>query len=349
MSQAPTISAPRARGQRLLLAAVVAVMALFTLPVARAQTTMLRWKWNPGDTLRYRMNQEMKQTITGIDDKEVSWTVQYIVRQDVKSVSDRGVATIEQTYESGTVSAVEQPGERVKYDSQNPKDADKIGHRLIAPYAAFIGKTITFDVGPEGEVPRLEGASAIVDSALANMKSDPMMAMLLGQFRESLGDEAMRRQLELALRVVPARSCKTGDQWKVSLDQDMPLVGTLRNDVTYKLKRLSERKGAQLATIDASGKLSQVAGGGAEGEEGGMAAMLGGLIDIKLKSSNIEGDVSFDVENGRIQESGYSIESDWEIGIKGLGGDEEALPGEAAAAMKGTQRLEQRARLELIP
>ena len=119
-------------GQRWLLAIVVAGMAVFTLPAANAQTTVLRWKWTPGDVLRYRINQEMTQTKTGLEEMQVSWTVQYIVRQEVKEVSGAGLATIEQTYESGTVTAHEDPGEKVRYDSANPGDKDKAGHRLIA-------------------------------------------------------------------------------------------------------------------------------------------------------------------------------------------------------------------------
>jgi hypothetical protein len=269
------------------------------------------------------------------------------VRQEVKSVTDRGIATVEQTYESGVINAEERPGEKVRYDSTREADKDKSGHRLIAPYAAFIGKTITFDVGPEGEVPRLTGASAIVDEALGKMQTDPMTSMLLASFRDSLGDEAMRKQLELALRVVPDRACKAGDHWEVALDQSMPIVGTIRNEVVYKVKKIAGKTGARMASIGAAGKLSQSAGGGGEG--GGMGAMLGGLIEITLKKSKIDGDVMFDVDEGRIQRSEYSVESDWEIGLKGAGGDgEDALPGEAAQAMKGTQHLEQTARLELI-
>jgi hypothetical protein len=336
-----------ARNVPMVVPVLVLVVCSMAWPALAQQSTMLRWNWAPGQVLRYHMNQEMKQTMTGIEDKEVSWTVQYVVRQEVKSVTEEGLATVEQTYESGIVTAVERPGERAKYDSTNHRDADQAGHRLIAPYAAFIGKTITFDVGPEGEVPRLTGASAIMDDAMSKMQTDPMTAMLIGQFRESLGDEAMRRQLELALRVVPDRKCRSGDKWEVSLDQSMPVVGTIRNEIVYKVRRFSGKAGAKVASIGATGKLVQLAGAGG-GEAGGLGAMLGGLIDIKLTRSKIEGDVDFDAQAGRIDESSYSIDSEWTIGVKGLGGDgEEPLPGEMGA-MKGTQKIEQRARLELI-
>lgn len=333
-----------ASGWRAWLSAA-AVVVCGAMPALAQQAAVLRWKWAPDQVLRYHMNQEMRQTITGIQDKDVSWTVQYVVRQNVKSVSDSGIATVEQTYESGVIAAEEKPGDKVRYDSTKESDKDKAGHRLIAPYAAFIGKTITFDVGPEGEVPRLTGASAIVDDALSKMQTDPMTAMLLASFKDSLGDEAMRKQLELALRVVPDRPCKAGDHWDVSLDQAMPIVGTIHNEVTYKVKKFAGKTGAKMASIDASGKLTQPAGGAGDG----MGAMLGGLIEITLKKSKIDGSVIFDVGEGRIQRSEYSVESDWDIGVKGAGGDgEDALPGEAAASMKGTQHLEQKARLELM-
>ncbi len=321
--------------------AAAAVLVCGAIPARAQQGTVLRWKWAPDQVLRYRLNQEMKQVKSGFEEQEVSWTVQYVIRQEVKSVSDSGIATVEQTYESGTVSAEERPGEKVKYDSTKDSDKDKAGHRLIAPYAAFIGKTITFDVGPEGEVPRLTGASAIVDEALSKLQTDPMTAMILAQFREALGDEGMRKDLELALRVVPDRACKTGDHWEVAFDQQMPIVGTLHNAITYKLKKLAGKAGARMASIDASGKISQGAGGGGGG--------LGALVDVKLKSSKIDGDIVFDADAGHITQSGYSIDSEWEFALKGGGGDDggDLLPGEATP-MKGTQKLQQRARLELI-
>src|SRR5690606_15189718 len=120
-----------------------------------------------------------------------------------------------------------------------------------------IGKSITFEVGPEGEVRRVTGASRILDEALAGVSADIATMVTIALYRQALSDEGVRRQLESALRIVPDRAVSRGDSLQVSVDQQRP-VGVVRGDVGYSLRGLAgEPDGRQAATIEAAGKLSQ--------------------------------------------------------------------------------------------
>lgn len=309
------------------------LIALLAAPVMAQprDSVMLRWKWAEGMVLEYDTTQEMRQIITGHNEQDVSWTISYRVRQEVESVDAEGVATVKQTYESGRVIAVEKGGERVEYDSKNPRDRDKGDHRLIKPYAAFIGKSITFRADPEGKVRSLEGASAILADAFqgavdANPLADPFVAM----FRASLSDESMRQALEQQLRVVPGNYVRVRDTWKVEAEQQMPLVGTLRNVTEYRLSRLRRGREGQTAEIDASGRIEQSEGG---------AGLLVALAEVQLTESKSEGSVSFSVEGGHIAASDMKLVMVFRIDLgAGLGLEDTVME----------QRFEQRARLELV-
>jgi len=316
------------------LAFVAVVFSVWLAGPVLAQprgSVMLRWDWAEGKVLEYDTMQEMRQVITGYNEQDVSWTISYRVRQEVESVDADGVATVKQTYTSGRVIAVEKGGERVEYDSKDPRDKDKAGHRLIKPYAAFIGKTIMFQADPEGKVRSLEGASAILADAFqravdANPLADPFVAM----FKASLNDESMRKALEQQLRVVPGSYVRVRDTWSVEAEQQMPLVGTLTNVTDYRVARLRRGRDGQTAEIEASGRIEQSDGG---------TGVLAALADVELIESKAEGSVSFSVEGGHIAASDMRLVMVFRIDLAaGLGLEDTVME----------QRFEQRARMDLV-
>lgn len=348
---------------RLLLALAFLLASLLPLSAAaQPRGTVLAWRWDEGAVRRYRVTQELEQDISGLQEKHVSWTISYLVKQEVRSVAAAtGVATVAQTYESGVVAAMERSEageERAAYDSSKPDAGDKAKHRLIAPYAAFVGETLVFDVDSEGKVLKLEGAQKILAKVMAGLgESNPMLAPILESYKQTLSDDSMRAELERQLRVVPGRSVRPRDDWKVAATQVMPLVGAVRNETTYTLERLRKDRDATIAEIRAEGTLRQEAAGAAPGGGGGGGGVgggvnpdpLGAMLDVKIESSAVRGQTRFDAEAGAIAASSYEIETVWKIGIKGGGELEEALRalgGGGAAGME--QRMRQRGGMELV-
>ena len=309
----------------------VAVVALSLAAIAHGQV-MLRWGWTEGRELVYDTEQTLAQRIDGPSDSSNEWTIRYRVRQVVKNVDASGYATIEQSYESGRIEASENGGAKLVYDSSKDAEQDR-AHRLIAPFAAFIGKTITFEVGPEGEVRRVTGASRILDEALANVSGDIAAMATIALYRQALSDEGLRRQLESALRIVPDKPVRRGESWTVVVDQPSP-VGVVRSETEYTLERLGRtRDGAQPVSIEAQGKLSKPGGG--DGPAG-----IGAMLEVKLIDSKITGDIEFVAgpDAGWIQRSSYTASSEWEL-LGLLGGGPDA---------KTTQSMRQSATMTLV-
>lgn len=304
---------------------LVVLLSSNVLAQPQPQTT-LHWKWTPGAVTTYRSTQDMDQQIASDgQNRQISLTLAYVVRQTVREVSDKGVATIAQEYESAVIDAKEQPGEQVRYDSKRQADASKRDHRLIKPYAAFVGKTITFEVDPEGKVLRVDGAAGILAEAFDGVsESNPLLAPLTAMYKQTLTDESIRASLERQLRVVPARTVRIGEKWNVQSEQRLPAVGTIRSDIAYMLKSITRNQ----AALDASGTLTQ------RTSDDPLAAMLG----VTMKQSRMSGSVSFDTDVGQIITS--TLESQMVFEFKPAGMD----LGEG----KVEQRIKQRATLERL-
>lgn len=334
MADAPTHS--RAWLAWLVLLAVTVAGAIS--PPARAQATelvALRWKWTAGETLRYRSTQEMTQTVRGGDDREVTWLVSYALVQKVTAVTPSGVATVEQTYESCQVNASERPGESVKYDSTKKQDEKLASHRLVKPYSAFVGKTVTFEITPEGQVLSLKGAAAILAEAFdAVGESNPLAAPLIEIYKGTLSEESLRAALERQLRVVPDRQVKPRDTWTVESDQTMPVVGTIRHELEHRLDRVQRTRDARTAVITTQGKLTQ---GGAANDP------LAALMSVTMTRSSVSGKTAFDANAGRIAQSEAASEMVFEIAVKLPGLDGEGGP------EKIEHSLRQMATLTLMP
>jgi len=272
----------------------------------------LRYRWREGDVARYVTGQEVTWEVkgagggddllgAGLGSQTNHWTILYGVTREVGLVDQRGVATVKQTYDWGRVKA-DASGERVEYDSRVPgaERDERKDHRLIKPFAAFIGKTIEFDVDAEGKVYAVRGAKEILDEATSAVsEGNPMLKALAGGAGPS--EESIRQELERQLRVIPGKRVRRGESWDVSGTQKMPLVGELKTSMTHKLGRYGRRGGQMLAEIESEGKIDQA--------PGGMGALM------KLSSSEIEGETKFLVDDGRIETSRYRVKMVFDLGM----------------------------------
>jgi hypothetical protein len=272
----------------------------------------LRYRWREGDVARYVTGQEVTWEVKGAGDELLGagggsqtnhWSILYGVTREVGLVDQRGVATVTQTYDWGSVKA-DASGEKVEYDSRVPGAADdeRKEHRLIKPFAAFIGKTIEFDVDAEGKVYAVRGAKEILDEATSAVgEGNPLVKALAGGAGPS--EESIRQELERQLRVIPGKRVRPRESWEVAGSQKMPLVGVLKTSVTHTLKRFG-RKGRQaVAEIESAGKIEQGDGG------------MGALGVMKLSESDVEGETEFLVDDGRIETSRYRVKMVFEMGM----------------------------------
>ncbi len=317
----------------MLRLSVFVLMSLF-VAVASAQDHLdLHWRWIEGRTLTYRVVEEMDQSIAGGEGTELKWVRTIRYREDVRRVDARGVATVDRTYEAVSV-VVTRDGRRVEYDSDRPGTHEAVSDPMIAPFAALVGKTISFDVDAEGRVLAVRGVSDLMKSVTSPLSGGILDAQL-NAFSATLTDESMRRQIEQSLRLVPGRAVRTGESWETLIRQPMPVVGVVESLTRHTLRGTARHGARSCARIESAGTLSLVR---PEGDD--LSRLLEGLIGVRLADSRLAGETLFDHADGCIVRSEMSMDSDWSVSMPDLS--------DPARKIEQTQRIRQRATLELI-
>ena len=120
-------------------------------PTRGAET--LRWKFKPGETLRYTMVQEMSQGMKAVgQDIKTSIKQTIDLHWNVKNISSDGVAELSQTIDR-IRTKVEAPGSSFDYDSQGGKEPEgQNASPLIPLIKAQVGAEFEFKMSGRGEL-----------------------------------------------------------------------------------------------------------------------------------------------------------------------------------------------------
>ncbi len=267
---------------------------------ACAQSVLLEWAWQPGEALTYEITEELEQeSMTQAMGERTEQTLKdvrtWTAEQAVLSVTDDGVATVQREYKRLKMEHTDADGKRVEYDSDRPAE-ESAQHPRIRPFAAFVGKTIEFDVDREGRVLRATGGDALIRAMTDSMRGSGLGAG--GGLDALVGgggmdyNEMFRRQIEQSLRIVPGKSVRRGESWDGSTDQPVPGLGSVTVNQTHTYagtKRVGQDSGARITT------------------RGEMVlpdtSPLSALITLKLEQSEIEATSVVDIERGTLLES----------------------------------------------
>src|SRR6185503_10534986 len=106
------------------------------------QTVTLRYKWNKGEEVRYRVTQQSTATVAGLPSgmgpMNIDTTMTQVVRSVVKDVAADGSATIEHVYESIKMD-IDSPMAKMAFDSAN-KDAAADSNQMNKTLGAMVGE-----------------------------------------------------------------------------------------------------------------------------------------------------------------------------------------------------------------
>lgn len=177
---------------------------------------------------------------------------------------------------------------------------------MVAPYAALAGKTITFRVDPEGHVLDCTGADEAMEGVFSPPGEDSGMNPIGMLYAAAVTNESLAREFEQGLGLIPNRVVRRGEDWDHSVVQTLPLVGDLRTSMQCRLLGVQGREPRQNATISNKGGMTLEAG------PAGMQG-LGGLFQVNLGMSDMEGTTEFDVTGGFITSSRQKSVSEWEV------------------------------------
>jgi Family of unknown function (DUF6263) len=276
---------------------LAALMLAGTSLLAFRQEVTLRYRWNKGETLRYRITQHTASNISGLPgmgDITVEQTISQVFRSSTENVAQNGSTTLQQVIESAKVD-FNTPMGKLAYDSANPSAApDPQTKMLQATFSAMIGEPVTVIMDSTGTVEKVEGFTRLVEKMFKTLPQDPASAAGLNALKTSLSDDAMRNMLGQGFAVLPARPIKPGDTWNSQLTNTNPMVGKMTTTITSTLKAIEGAGDNQVARVAMKLAITQDGAGAMPNPMG---------LVTKVGESTGEGELTFDLGKGRLQRS----------------------------------------------
>lgn len=337
--------APVPRLLRSILALVV-VLGLGIRP-AQAQSTRglfeLAYRWTEGDTTRFKVTENMTQEVEGERTATLRWKREFTYTERVVAAdAESGAATIEREIDGVSIQVEGENIEAARYDSDDPRTDAAKGNPMIAPFANMNGQTIRFSVDGDGRVTEVSGATDLWSAALEGFSDSPLAGALKGAAPQG---EAMRRQIEAGMRLIPGRGVKVRESWEQSTPHATP-IGTLTSQMEHTLSGFQRSRSGRTARIQTTGVLSM--GDQTDDISVGLKALIALTgIEIELGESVIKGQTLFDVEGGRLVRQEMTVTTEWRTSVKGMEGLE-GFEGLSEITGDGKQKMTQTSVLERI-
>jgi len=265
------------------LSALIAAAALVVLaaqPVG-AQTT-LRWKFQPGETLNYQMNQKMDMKLKApnapqpIGNKmtqtiDTTWVV--------GDVGGDGAALTQKIERIRTT--IESPLGKFDYDSKDGKKPEGPVGQLLGPiFDALVGSQFTFKMTELGDVKDVKVPEKLVEA----LKKSPNMGS--GMFSE----DNLKNMIVQSTLPLPAEPVTKGKSWEKTIEIPSEPIGSITLDNTYTYDGPVSRPGGDFDKIDLKTKLD-------------FKAKEGVPVVPKVTSQDAKGQFLFDRSKGRLSES----------------------------------------------
>lgn len=255
------------------------VFALGGHPVS-ADVPSLKWKFTPGETLHYRMEQK---TVTELksNGQNIKTTVNQITDTTwvVKSVDDAGKAQMTQTIDR-LQTKIESPFALFEYDSKADKAPEgAIAAGVVPTLKALAGSTFEYAMSPQGEPTDVK----VPDGLIKALKEAGPTAGGVGMFSE----DGLKNMIHESSLILPTKDLDK--PWVRQTKIPSPPIGTMVVDKTYKLDGPAE--GAEKISLRMKVSLDPEA----KSE-----------IQIKIGEQSGEGSFFFDNKAGRVVKSTVS-------------------------------------------
>jgi len=332
----------------LALAASLAPLAALLAPLAAAgdagAPVPLAWRYAKGDRLRYRMTQEQIQRVSGAESATTLQRQTIVFTQSVTAVDAAGAASITAVYEAVKVDMDRsRGGGKLAWDSTRPEDMTGEIHPAVRPMKALVGLAVSYRISRAGVVSDVTGFEKALDEALAPLAGNPAVASAAEQLRRSFGNDAMKRQLEAAFRVVPPTPTAIGGAWTSAHEQDVPALGTIRFDQRYVLAALETLEGEERARITVQSTVTRTAA--ASGPNPLLSA-----VRITLEDGSSEGETWFSPARGLLVRTSIMTSMDMRLRMVAKHKHDDGSEAEDDEhAREVRQHVDQRTSLELIP
>ena len=257
------------------LLAVTALLTLLAPGAAHAQK-LLRWKFQPGETVKFAMTQDMNQTLTMAGNAPpitMTTTQQMDITWHVKSVDSPERISLTQTFDRAKIKTQSPQGVLMEYDTASGKPAEGLAQMAVPMYDAIIGKEIRMVYTDRGVVTEMTLPPGMLEA----------INKTAGSGQGNLFSEDWMRQMAETV-ILPKDPVTPGQTWSHEFALQNTGTGAIKSTTTFRYEGTEKRNGKMVEKISLVSKFDIKGGDKAE-------------IGIKEQAS--EGTIYFDNEAGR--------------------------------------------------
>jgi hypothetical protein len=304
----------------------LAALAISVAPAAA--DAHLAWKFKEGDVLRYRILQDVHQTISGMSSMEVDTKIEQVLREKVQSVAADGTAKIEVTWEALRFHASVPMAGEIDFDST--KDAPESAAGPVKSLAKVVGSAFQLEMKPNGEIVSLRG----IDELMEKLSADGSTARMKDVLSKSFNDVSMKRALETV--VLPEKAIGDGGTWKRTSQFDVPSIGKMQVDFDFKLEGTEEAAGSKCAKV---GVLYVTTLAGGKPDTSSMPGAQNFDVDLAMDDAKGQGSILFSADLGRMVRTQIASDMNLSMNLKPKGDPKAEAKPEAKAGTGGTIKL----------
>ncbi|MCK6444773.1 MAG: DUF6263 family protein [Planctomycetes bacterium] len=227
---------------------LLGVLALSATASAPGEALTLRFKFAKGDSIRYRMTQE--QTMESEMLGEVENTNAFVFRQDVTDVAADGMGTLDVRYEAVRMETGGPAA--MSYDSTLTGDAAKRNNPMLSKiFGPMLESKLTMKMESTGHVVSFTGVDEMLAKCFpASGTANPMDPSSM--MKEMFNEESLKRLVEV--NVFPTEPIEPGHKWTRSVEQPLPMFGTMKLSFENTFVGVEEHAGTRCAKLAITGR-----------------------------------------------------------------------------------------------
>jgi len=266
-----------------MLLALVAACAVTTPASAQQspQQVTLRWKYEQGTELVYRMTNHQEAEMPAMGGTSVTDQIQ-TMRWRVVEVAPNGDATITVTTERIQLDT-RGPTGNLTFDSQTGEVPDNPQARLMA---AMAGLSHTIVIAPDGQVKAVRGLDELRKTMLEGMPPEAA-GMMGGMLEEMFSEESMTRMMQQSVQTFPPHPVGAGESWSNAFSMPIPMLGTMTTNLAFTVTGIERREGRTFAVISTTGTMAL---------DESASSQLGAALE--MRDTKLTGSIDFDVDRG---------------------------------------------------
>lgn len=270
------------------------LLLLLTCPALAYGAEPLVWKWEEGESRRYKMTQTMQMTIdagpAGQMQTENQSTMSMVWK--AKEVKPDGAAVVQQQVERAVMSMNAPMGQSMSYDTSSKEPPTGMAAMMAPMLDAMVSAPVLMTMKPTGEITDVKLPDEF-DKAFKNLPGGVDMQSVVEQSTQQ------------GFVAFPVEPIEVGHTWVREATVTTPQMGELVATSTFTYNGPKEVDGRQFESIGV--KLDMAAGeNGAPGQ-----------MDIDYETTASDGEILFDREAGRIVSSILQSDTDIKVNVGG--------------------------------